>query len=169
MIKFVHYSILLCAPLLLASCGFKPMYAKDTAQPTNGITAQTSQIEIAIIADRSGQSLRNHLIDRLYRSGYPTNPIATLKIEPINETKTELDLTKSSDATRAQLRLQTIMNLVDNKGSIVLTRTIQSVTSFNILGSEFATRVTEEAARESALNDLARQVELNLSLYYSAQ
>jgi LPS-assembly lipoprotein len=113
--------------------------------------------------------LRNALIDRLYQNGYPNAPIATLKVSPIQETRNELDLTKSSDATRAQLRMSSTMTLTDKSGAVVLTRPLKTITSFNILGSEFATRVTEESARESGLQDLARQVELNLSLYYNSK
>jgi LPS-assembly lipoprotein len=174
MIKVIHSLILLFfMAFLLPGCGFEPMYGPKSGPKTPSsaelgtVPTELSQIEIAIIPDREGQLLRNHLIDRLYLSGYPESPIATLNVSKIIEKRTELDLTKSSDATRAQLRLTTQMTLTDQSGATLLTRSLQSVTSFNILGSEFATRVTEDAARKSALNDLARQIELNLSLYYS--
>jgi len=176
MTKFIQLSILLgLTATFVTGCGFEPMYGQHSSNGVSGGTSSQSasvsdhlsQIGIDIIPDREGQTLRNHLIDRLYRSGYPSNPTATLKVSKISEVRTELDLTKSSDATRAQLRLTAVMTLVDDKGTTVLSRPVQTVTSFNILGSEFATRVTEQAARESGLNDLARQIELNLSLYYS--
>ena len=157
--------------LLLSGCGFQPVYGTHQAAPplsTNQAAATAlSQIDIAIIPDHVGQILRNDLIDRLYRNGYPSNPIATLNIKKLEESKTELDLTKSSEATRSQLRIKTNMQLVDSSGHILLNRDIQTITSYNVLGSEFATRVSEEDSRQSALNDLARQVELNLSLYYN--
>lgn len=172
MTRFIQLSILMgLTTALVTGCGFEPMYGHRTSTggQSQTVATQLSQVGIAIIPDKEGQSLRNHLIDRLYRNGYPSNPTATLNITKINELRTELDLTKSSDATRAQLRQTAVMTLVDDKGATVLTRPIETITSFNILGSEFATRVTEEAARESGLNDLARQVELNLSLYYSSK
>jgi LPS-assembly lipoprotein len=155
--------------ILLSGCGFKPMYGSQSHQTDAAIPSQLSQIAIDIIPDREGQTLRNALIDRLYQNGYPNAPIATLKISKIEEVRNELDLTKSSDATRAQLRMSGTMTLTDKSGAVVLTRTLKTITSFNILGSEFATRVTEESARESGLQDLARQVELNLSLYYNSK
>ena len=174
--KYISLSILLGLTIVtVTACGFQPMYGRNsvkdasTSSGTTSVAAQLSQIDIAIIPDRKGQTLRNNLIDRFYHGGYPSAPIATLKVERITEARTELDLTKSSDATRAQLRLSSRMNLVGKDGTVLFTRTLQSVTSFNILGSEFATHVTEEAARESALNDLARQIELNLSLYYNSK
>lgn len=171
MSKFIHLSILAgLTAVFLTGCGFSPMYGHSAGGPENGqsasVSASLAQVGIDIIPDKEGQALRNHLIDRLYRDGYPANPIATLKVSKINEIRAELDLTKSSDATRAQLHLSSTMILMDKQGTTLLVRPIQSITSFNILGSEFATRVTEQAARDSALNDLARQIELNLSLYY---
>ena len=173
--NYLSSSVLLAvSALALAACGFKPMYgerATPTAESSAGhsVAANLSQIEILAIPDKSGQMLRNHLIDRFYKSGYPSNPAYILKVDKVEETRTELDLTKSSDATRAQLRMRAVMNLLDKNGKSILSRKVQSVTSFNILGSEFATHVTEDAARESAINDLARQIELNLSLYYNSQ
>lgn len=169
------FSIFLGASvLLLSGCGFQPVYGTHRAAPSvaGAIPSQTtasalSRIDIAIIPDRVGQMLRNDLIDRLYRNGYPSNPIATLKIRKLEENKTELDITKSSEATRAQLRIRTKMQLVDSSEHVLLDRDLSTITSYNVLGSEFATRVSEEDARQSGLNDLARQVELNLSLYYN--
>ncbi len=153
--------------ILLSGCGFEPMYGSQSNQTHPNVPEQLSQIAIDIIPDHEGQTLRNALIDRLYQSGYPNAPIATLKIAKIEETRNELDLTKSSDATRAQLRMTSTMTLTNKSGVILLSRPLKTITSFNILGSEFASRVTEESARQNAIQDLARQVELNLSLYYN--
>ncbi len=153
---------------LLSGCGFEPLYNQSSPTTHTGVASQFSQIDIAIIPNREGQILRNNLMDRFYQSGLPTRPTARLMIAQIDETLTELDLTKSSDATRAQIRLKTIMTLTDMSGKPLMSRPVQSLTSFNILGSEFASRVTKESARQSAIKDLARQIELNLSLFYSA-
>lgn len=122
-----------------------------------------------MIPDRSGQILRNFLMDRLYKEGYPAHPSYTLKIEKLSESKGELDITKSAEATRAQLTIRTQMVLLDQKGEEVLRRPLSSITSYNVLQSEFATRVTEENARNNAISDIARQVELVFSLYFHAQ
>ena len=164
--------ILICFTMLpLAGCGFQPMYGDYSASADKATpNGQSSEISIDIIPDREGQILRNHLIDKLYQNGYPNNPTAKLHIDKLEETKTELDLTKSSEATRAQLRLKTNMVLTDiSTGKVILNRSLQTISSYNILESEFATRVTEESARQSAINDIARQIELNLSLYTNSQ
>ncbi len=152
-------------PLLTSACGFRPVYGVNRDTPT-GVEENLARVEIASIPDREGQYLRNALIDRFYREGRPFDPAYILTVSPVQETITDLDITKTSDTTRTQLRLAINYTLSDKAtGQTLFTRQGTSVNSYNVLGSEFATRVTEENARNNALDDLARQVELQINLY----
>ncbi|PCI55429.1 MAG: hypothetical protein COB36_07340 [Alphaproteobacteria bacterium] len=156
------------ACLCLSACGFEPIYGTHLQSNAGqeSVQSQLAQVEIDGIPDRSGQFLRNALIDKFYRKGRPQSLRYTLHVEPIKESTIDLDITKSSDATRAQLRLKTAMILKDEMtGEIVLTRSLRSIASYNVLTSEFATRVSAQNMRENALNDLARQIELQIALY----
>lgn len=162
--------LLLCPVLFLSACGFEPLYGTTRfAQPSAAqasTEAQLATIAINNIPDREGQILRNLLIDRFYQQGRVQNPAYTLEIEKLKQTNTDLDITKESDATRAQLRVETTMRLVDAGGQILLTRRVSSVGSYNILTSEFATRVSEDNTRKNLLEDLAARIELQISLYF---
>lgn len=153
----------------LSSCGFSPMYGTHARAPAaSGATAEAALADVSIsnIPDRNGVLLRNALIDRFYQHGYPSAPRYTLTIEKVSEVKRELDLTKSSEATRSQLVISTKFKFFDNNSPTpLLERSLTSTNSYNILESEFSTRVTEDSARVSGMNDLARQIELNLVLY----
>ena len=154
--------------LCLAACGFEPMYGTKmhSTAGEQSINAALSQVEISNIPDRTGQILRNALIDRFYKEGRPANPDYVLDVSPISETTVDLDLTPDSDTTREQLRLNTTMRLVDKaSGNVVLERSLRSISSYNVLTSEFATRVSQQNSRENALNDLARQIELQIGLH----
>ncbi|MBI1300562.1 MAG: hypothetical protein GC137_02790 [Alphaproteobacteria bacterium] len=154
--------------LALTGCGFEPMYGSGATLSSGDKNIQSilAQVEIDNIPDRSGQILRNNLIDRFYRDGRPVNPDYVLKVATIKESTIDLDITEESDATRSQLRLSTTMSLVNKEtGDIVLSRDINAVSSYNVLVSEFATRVSENSTRETVLNDLARQIELQIGLY----
>ncbi len=156
---------LYAAVLLLAACGFHPVYGvnKHTAV---GVESKLALVDIASIPDREGQYLRNELIDKFYRTGRPLNAQYTLEVAPIIESLTDLDITKNSDATRGQLRLSTTMLLRDKQtAEILLSRNIYSITSYNVLNSEFSTRVSEDNTRRNALDDLARQIETQINLY----
>lgn len=150
--------------LLLAACGFTPMYASGG----NGdAAASLSNVEIATIPDEEGVALRNALIDRFYQNGYPTSPAYKLIIAPINELERDLDITVESEATRKQIKLSTTLTLVENaSGDSVLNRTLTAITSYNVSPTQFSTRVSEGDAREAALSDLARQIEMQVSLYF---
>jgi LPS-assembly lipoprotein len=163
----ICFAVLMAASvLLLSSCGFRPMYGDNSRMKTAGVQAQLNEVAIGIIPDREGQMLRNALMDRFYAgAGEPTSPRFTLTIAPITEQRFELDITKTAEATRAQLNLTSTLTLKDMNGKILITRPLRSITSYNVLESEFATRVTETAARENAIQDLARQIERDVALY----
>jgi len=144
---------------LLAACGFTPMYGQKTSTGFNSV-------EISNIPDRTGQYLRNELIDRFYSNGRPSDPRYTLSVVRLNESLSDLDITKTSNATRAQLRIDAVFVLKDNvSGQTVTQKSLRAVTSYNILSSQFTTRVSEQSARENALNDLAQQIETEVALY----
>lgn len=157
---------LILSVMLVAACGFEPMYGRNVNESV-GVENELALVEIGGIPDREGQYLRNALIDRFYRNGRPVAPRYELSAQEVQEHLVDLDITKSSDATRGQLRLGTTIYLKDKStDKTVLERSLNSTTSYNILGSEFATRVTEDNARQNALDDLARQIELQLNLYF---
>ena len=149
----------------LAACGFKPLHYKGNDNAD--IKSKLNSVYIESIRDVRGQILRNSLIDRFYYSGLPAHPAYILTVAPIAQAKTDLDITKSSDATRAQLRLETTMILKEtNSDQVVLEREVSAITSYNVLQSQFTTRVSEENARKNALEDIANQIERHLSLYF---
>ena len=145
------------------------MYGTHSAsQQKNEAGASMSDIEIAMIPDREGQILRNELVDDLYLRGTPQNPRYRMSFSQLSVNTRELDLTKNSEATRAQIIASVSFYLTDvETGEQVLSRAVKSVSSFNILPSEFATNVTEDNARDAALKDLARQIQLQLSLHFN--
>ena len=151
----------------LTACGFNPMYGERGVSGQSEVRAGFNSIYIDNIPDFEGQYLRNALIDRFYSNGRPDRARYRLTINPIKETKTDLDITKSSDATRAQLRLNTSMSLIDRQtNKMLLERKLVSITSYNILKSQFTTRVSEQNTRQNALDELARQIEQQLALFF---
>lgn len=155
--------------LSLTACGFEPIYGtKFQNAQTKNIASDLASVEIANIPNYEGQYLRNALIDRFYPKSRPNNDNIKyiLNISPIKEKVTDLDITKGASYTRAQLKLSTKLTLIDQKsGKELLTRKLNSTSSYNILTSEFATRVSAKNMKENTLDDLARQIELQIGLY----
>lgn len=152
--------------LVLGGCGFTPMYGgRSGAQ--HEVQGKLSDIRVENIPNREGQYLRNLLIDRFFAENRQANATYSLTFTPVQENKYELDVTKNANATRAELRQTTTFNLKDVKtGRVLLSRTLLASTSYNVLSSQFTTRVSEDDARLNALDDLARQAEQQIVLYF---
>ncbi len=159
---------LLFLSISISACGFTPLYGDQNSKASSSAENNLNNIEIALIPNREGQFLRNALVDRFYINGEPASAKYLLKIDEILESVYDFDVTIDSEATRRQLKLRTEMTLLDiETKKSVLKRDLTSIVSHNVLESEFSTLVTEQNARDNALNDLARQVERQLSVYFT--
>lgn len=149
------------------------MYGTHSGGPIGTKIDQTSQasldqIGIDIIPDAEGVYLRNELMDRFYRGGYRAEKAYRLSIQPLHETKKDFDVTVDSEATRRQLTIKTVMRLIDEaSGEELLRRNVKAISSYDVIGSQFTTRVARQDAREAALNDIARQIELQITLFFN--
>jgi LPS-assembly lipoprotein len=151
--------------LLVAACGFTPMYGNLGAG--TDVPSNLDRVEIAMIPNESGIFLRNELIDRFYRGGYPSSPTHRLVISEINEQIRDLDITIESEATRKQIKLTITMTMSNlTTGQSDFSRQLTAITSYNVSPTQFTTRISEADAREAALRDLARQIETQSSLYF---
>lgn len=161
----ITISMVCAVTFLVCACGFQPMYGKNKYTAI-GVEEKLALVDIANIPNREGQFLRNELIDRFYRNGRPERTIYTLSVKQIIENRSNLDVTTESDSTRAQLRLSSGFTLTSKQNNeAILQRTLHAISSYNVLNSEFATRVSEENARQNALSDLARQIEQQINLH----
>ncbi len=155
----------LTAPLF--GCGFGPMYASGAGSMGFSAPQGLDTVEIALIPDQSGVYLRNILIDNFYQDGYPSSPTHLLTVTDIDALVSDFDITVDSEATRKQIKITGVVHLTDRAtGQVVMSRELKAFTSYNVLGSQFTTRVSENDAREAALADLARQIETQVVLYF---
>ena len=66
------------------------------------------------------------------------------------------------------LRLLTSLKLKEiSTGKILMSRELIAVASYDVLGNEYTTLVTQESVRDNAINDLAQQIETQLALYFA--
>jgi LPS-assembly lipoprotein len=150
------------AIMFLSACGFSPVYG--TKSPSQAL----NQVKISAIPDRSGQVVRNHLIDQFYQDGYPTDPRYALSVSQIIENIVEIGIDKDDEASRSQLRLSATMRLVETEtNKMVLERTVRATSGYNILAGQFTTFVTEQDARQQALKAIAEDIQAQLELYFN--
>ncbi len=151
--------------LTLSACGFSPIYgAHDGDNPP--VAESLGKVAIANIPDRNGQILRNHLIDRMYFKGRPTQPTARLEIS-LRSTETDLGIRKDATASRRQLNMWADFVLRDNNGKQLLKGLAHSAASFGKLSAQYGTLASQENATDRALQEVGEQIVNRVSLYYA--
>jgi LPS-assembly lipoprotein len=81
----------------LAGCGFSPLYGRGE---DGAVTAELAKIRVLPIANRSGQVLRNHLLDGLTPMGEPQKPEYTLQVALAEPNMQELGISRSESVVR---------------------------------------------------------------------
>lgn len=157
-------TLLAVAALALAGCGFRPLYGSGPAAPAED---RLAAVAVLPIADRSGQVLRNHLLDLLTPQGPPARPDFVLDVR-LRERIDRLGVQKTELATRANLWLEAIYGLsAPGRDNPVFRGESVAIASFNILGVEdLATLIAEKDARERALRQLAEDIRTRLAAHF---
>ena len=151
------------APLLATACGFRPLYGDiGTGRDTATVLAE---VAVEIIADRTGQQLRNELLDRLNPRGRPANPVYRLRVT-LQESTQRLAIRRDDTATLASLTLTAGFELISlSQSEAVLSGNVRSVNSFDISEEEFATVSAERDARTRAATDLADGITARIAVF----
>ena len=146
---------------LLSACGFRPIHGERS----QASAAALSQVDIALIPDRTGQMLRNELLQRFHPRGVATGDRFLLQVT-LNEALQDLAIKKNEVATRANLTLTALFTVARSQdGQPVFTGSASSVNSYNILTSDFATLSARADARERAVRQLADDIKERMSVW----
>ncbi len=155
---------IVAAGLLLSACGYRPLYG-DQGKVT---AAGMETVKIGLIEDRTGQILRNLLLDQVNPNGEPIDPEYSLSVS-LNESRQDLGLRKDETATRANLIITASYQLTKNgHEKPIMSATSRSTNSFNILDDQFATVVAEKDARRRGVRELSEQIALRLAIYFNS-
>lgn len=151
----------------VAACGYRPLYAE---RPAGEVTAETSQVKINLIENRSGQVLHNLLRDRLNPSGQPAAPEYELSVR-LREELQELGIRKDETATRVNFRANATFQLyrLGDLKEVAHVGDAAAVTSYNIVESDYATLSARDDARDRALALIADRIALEVGVYFNRQ
>ena len=152
--------------LLLAGCGFRPLYGTREADGRSTVS-DLELVSITPLQDRTGQQFHNLLRNRINPRGQPVQPRHRLNVT-LRESVRELALRSDETATRADLSLFADYSLVSTAdNSVVFRGSSRTINSYNILTSAFATQVSEQDARERGLRELSDEIRAQLGIYFS--
>lgn len=153
----------LLGALLLAGCGFQPLYGDRGVGAAAAEKLET--VDIAPIPDREGQKLRNLLIDRFYTTSRPAQTRYRLDAS-VNAVEQKLALQKDASAVRAQLLVTVPYRLVDTaNGQVVFQSNSRSMISYNILEQHYAGVLTVENAYDRALLEISNDVTSRVAMF----
>ena len=163
----LHRLLLIIVLVGLTGCGFRPLNHPRLAG--GAVTTGLQSTTVEFIDDRIGQQLRNELLDRLNPYGEPDNPQYRLIVD-LQEAEQDLGIRKDDSSTRANLLIFATYKLVaTSDNSSLLAGRYQSVNSYDILSSQFATQSAREDARRRGAEQIASQIRTRLSLFYLDQ
>jgi hypothetical protein len=140
--------------LVLSGCGFQPMYGM---QQDGSTVSKLKNVKVDVIADRSGQILRNYLLDMMTADSSASNKYL-LKVALV-ETARHVEI-----VINATIYLQNL-----ETGKTEYTDTLTEVGSFS-LGpkaeyASYSATVAEDSSRERALKILADNINLYVATY----
>ncbi|MEM1020923.1 MAG: LPS assembly lipoprotein LptE [Pseudomonadota bacterium] len=154
----------LAALLLLCGCGFEPLYA--TGPGSAQVPAALRSVSVAPLSDRSGQFLQLALERRLNNNGVPADYILDIDMR---QTTQFFGIRGDAAPTRQRVRMVAdyrLVNAITDKelfsGNALADSTI------DIVDSEYATFVAEEAAVERNAQVVADRILSRLALYFRA-
>ncbi len=154
--------------LSLAACGFRPLYGEKQTEGETSVTDDLSEIIVYPIEDRTGQQMHNMLRDKINPAGQPDQPSYGLRVD-LKERIKSLGIRRDATATRANLTMTATYSLTDLRTKKVLFKDKSfSTNSYDILDDQFATYVSENNARERALNALSDEMRRRLAVYFEA-
>ena len=145
----------------ISNCGYEPIYSKN--QNTN---VEISKIYVKNIKDRSGQILRNSLLNKINPERERVIYKYRLIVE-MSESKSSLAYRKDMSATRTDLEITANYFLSDIKNeNILIKEEIKSTTSFDVVESVYATLIAEKDAREKSLQVISEDIFTNLVIFF---
>lgn len=145
----------------LTGCGFQPLHGRGPGQVA---PESLQQVRINPIADRSGQILRNLLMDRLQPQG--TTAARYALDVTLNEGIAELARRSDATSTYSRLILTGAMRLTDvQTGKPLLAEGVRSEIGYINQEGGYSTLLAQNEARERAVQDLANSISLRLAAF----
>ena len=170
LVRFVA-GIGVCLPLVLAGCGFRPLYkplAADATPADRAVTDDLASVSVAAIPNRPGQELRNRLQDKLRMPGASGSSGRYVLHVGLGEFQQSLAVRQTGLATRANLYMNATYTMVESAtGGPVLTGTSLGIASYDLLDQDFATLTAINDARTRVIERLADNIRNRLAVHFS--
>jgi LPS-assembly lipoprotein len=158
-------TLLMVAALVLAGCGYRPMYSSSATSP--GVAGSLSSISIPEPTDRPGQLVRNELISSMQtgrgEDKYMLNLTTTLADNGVI-------LDKQPSVGRYAILITTAYELVDRSTGKILTKgTTFARVPYDTVRQPFADMQAQKDATERAAREVGVDIRTRLAAYFAKQ
>ena len=144
--------------LVLAGCGFHPMYGRATGPAL-------ASIYVEPVAERDGFELRNALIDALQTDGEEHGKAYHLKVV-LNESAQGIALQNDATITRYNNVLTARYTLYDAQENVLTSGTQTQMSAYNVVQSPYSTLVAAQDSSKRAAQDIAERIHLDLGVWF---
>jgi LPS-assembly lipoprotein len=149
-------------PVLLAGCGWQPLYANREAEPVN---AELRAIRVNPILERFGQRLEFALRDSFNPDNMPTQQRYSLQVT-LATGMSDLGIQSQGLGTRGEVTAQATYILKEiSSGAQVQTGTLRTNDSFDIQANGYSTVVAQDDAYTRCIEDLRREIVARLTVF----
>ena len=163
--------------ILLAGCGFEPLYVQKTSTKDkwyfdgkfdNYVTDQMAQIKVIAQGERLGQLMRNDLLDLLTPEGIPDKPKYYLYVVPVQVSEYDQALRRDITATRKRIDYRAEYYMTENSQRIMEGDTVSYV-SYDILDNPYSTVMARKKVEKDAARMMANDIALRLGAFFNAK
>jgi LPS-assembly lipoprotein len=157
--------LLMVAALVLAGCGYRPMYGSSATNP--GVAGSLAAISIPEPTDRPGQLIRNELISSMQagkgEEKYLLNLTTTVADNGVIQKK-------QPAVTREAILITTNYELIDRAtGKVVTKGTTFARVPYDVIRQPFADMQAQKDATERAAREVGADIRTRLAAYFSKQ
>jgi len=155
-------TLALISLLFLSACGFKPLY--EAGGSSKQMQAELAAIDVAPIADRVGQIMRNRLLDRLNASAAQKYRLIVV----LTQSTEGYGVRPDTATTQEQLTLVAAVKLIAlDDETILFEEQMRARTSYDLVLSDFATLTQREDSARRLVLELAERIHRRLALQFS--
>lgn len=157
--------LLMVAALVLAGCGYHPLYGSSATSP--GVAGNLAGISIPEASDRPGQLIRNELISSMQtgkgEEKYLLNLTTTVQDNGVIQKK-------QPAVTRQAILITTSYELIDRSTGKVLTKgSTFSRVPYDVIRQPFADLQAQKDATERAAREVGIDIRTRLAAFFAKQ
>ena len=177
LVSGLRFLVSALAVVATSACGFHPLYGEINGGPgaqARFETVYVPPIDLENYGYNVGYNVRNDLLDVMHAKSRVEGALYDLQIvladrnEGIGIQNETIGNVKEVEITRYNYTLTASYQLVDRKTRQVLTKgTASSLSAYDVVTSPYATQVAQQDAEARTAQDIARQLQLRLAVYFA--